>query len=226
MSLFRNETLSAKDVAYNLKRPCNDCPFRRDAPDHEGVAGSVVEYLDNIEAGRFAHTCHKTDNRTVCDGPRNFKGDKTEHCAGALHFLIRAKKSLQLPLLEAMVDGRLDYDAAKKHARRSSMVFASVAEFVSYYVRMIERIIEQKKADPKVCCVFPENAGDPPEMIRLSVARAQGLSIVECCKCGQPASHYDPKWPIFQEMNFCHDHIDDGLAEVQREAARHLQESM
>lgn len=141
LSLNTREYLTTDNVAWNLARPCADCPFRRDAPDHLGVVKSLPEYLDSIRGGTFAHTCHKTDNRSSCDGPRSFTGEQAEHCAGALHFLIRCGEGLdlQLPLLQAIEAGKLDIHAACKAAEADEAVFGSLKEFIAYYLAMLDR---------------------------------------------------------------------------------------
>ena len=76
------------NVEYNLKKPCDDCPFKKSTPFHVGVAQSIQGYADSLDAGTFAHTCHKTENRPECDGPRNHAG-KAEHCFGALLMILK-----------------------------------------------------------------------------------------------------------------------------------------
>ena len=72
---------TAKDVAFDLRTPCNDCPFRIDVPLHDGVCNSLPRLKKNIDKGLFAHTCHKSDSRS--DGyEEGYKG-KIQQCAGS-----------------------------------------------------------------------------------------------------------------------------------------------
>ena len=204
-----DENATTDKIGYNLRHTCNDCPFRKDAPMHHGVAMSIMEYLRMIDARLFAHTCHKTDNRPSCDGPKNYKGEVPEHCAGALHFLIKAKLDGQLPILQAMNDGRLNYEQARKDAE-TSPVFSSSDELIRYYMPVMLKEINERKLDPPVCVTFAEQPMDPPTMIKLSTARAQGLTILPCSTCGKPATHFDNHWPYHLEANYCDDCGGDG----------------
>ncbi len=200
MSL-RSRTLVGEQIAWDMKGPCADCPFRRDAPDHEGVAASIVGYVESIERGEFSHTCHKTDN--CADGPKNHVG-QIQHCGGALHFLVRAKCDLQLPLLKAAEAGKLDVHAMTRRARRDRRVFGSVRELVTYYLGVAQRILA--KGDPLVCTFAPGSPGDEPVYVPLSVARAKGLETIECKVCGEPAVVHDSLWPHHMSENFCGKH--------------------
>ncbi len=101
--------LLAADVDWDLKQPCDDCPFLRTSAFHGGVARSLPDYVASIENNRFAHTCHKTDCRRSVDGPKTFKGTP-KHCAGALMMLLKTGNGadLQLPLLEALEASKWD----------------------------------------------------------------------------------------------------------------------
>jgi hypothetical protein len=74
-----------RELGYNLKKPCKDCPFRKDVPVHEGVASDLMAIWGKVEMGRFAHSCHKTDARS--DGFIQGYDKGPEHCAGALIML-------------------------------------------------------------------------------------------------------------------------------------------
>lgn len=75
---------SNKDIAWDLKKPCKDCPFRRDVTPHVGVLQKMELYLGQMVNGRFAHSCHKTDPRS--DGWSGRYYGPVQHCAGALIF--------------------------------------------------------------------------------------------------------------------------------------------
>lgn len=215
---FDKPCLLVRDVAWNLKQPCNDCPFRRDAPDHAGIVAHIPAYIETIHEGRFAHTCHKTDNRA--DGPQNYTGDQVEHCAGALHFLIRAGRDLQLPLLNAAEAKLFDITEATRDANLNERVFGSVDELLTYYLNMGRRLIALRKADPLIYVMSLGDWSAHPELMLLSKAVQSGREIVSCSKCGLPATWYDSKWPYFTDMNFCNECGDhDGLPEAVTELA-------
>jgi len=65
----------------NIKAPCKDCPFRKDAP--EGWLGE--ERIINILAAS-SFTCHKTSRtRLQCAGHMIIKGDEND-------FVLMAKR--------------------------------------------------------------------------------------------------------------------------------------
>lgn len=45
----------AKDVGWDLKSPCGDCPFLKTSQFHQGVAASIPQYIESIESHTFAH---------------------------------------------------------------------------------------------------------------------------------------------------------------------------
>lgn len=71
-----------RELHFDMKAPCDDCPFRRDVPCHDGVGSDLMSIWGKIETGRFAHSCHKTDSRS--DGFTGNEKTKIQHCAGAL----------------------------------------------------------------------------------------------------------------------------------------------
>jgi hypothetical protein len=73
------------EVQFNLRRACNNCPFRKSTPHHEGVASDLSNLWGQIEKGGFLHSCHKTDPRSDGYVP-GYKGP-VSHCAGSLMML-------------------------------------------------------------------------------------------------------------------------------------------
>lgn len=132
------DILFAKDVGWDRKSPCNDCPFLKTSPFHEGVAGSLPLYMQSIQDGEFAHTCHKTDNRPGCDGPRNWHGEQPQHCVGAILMLMKTGKGmdLQLPLLRAAEAGKIDLREMMDRAKKAANVF-TVFELLKFYGRKL-----------------------------------------------------------------------------------------
>lgn len=71
---------------FNMKKPCQDCPFRPGSSTNETLAeGRLDEIVSDIRGGS-AFICHKT-----LDHVKN-----NEHCAGALVFLEREDRPNQL----------------------------------------------------------------------------------------------------------------------------------
>jgi hypothetical protein len=140
------ESLPAAELLWDLKSPCADCPFLRSSPPHHGVARGIPQVIFSIDAGTFAHTCHKTDNRPSCDGPRNFDGP-TRHCAGAVLMLLKTGqgKDLQLPLLQAAEQGKLDLAEMTARAKASPNVF-TLRGFLVFYAQWAQRKLEQAEA--------------------------------------------------------------------------------
>lgn len=135
----------ASDLHWDLKKPCADCPFTKSAKYHGGVCSSLPEYVNSIEAGRFAHTCHKTDVTEECDGPPDRHGPP-QHCAGALMMLLKTGggNDLQLPLLEAAADGKFNIDEMTKRAREDDNVF-TLRELLVFYGNELRKRLRRKK---------------------------------------------------------------------------------
>jgi hypothetical protein len=94
------------DLDWTRKAPCKDCPFLKSSPYHEGIAERLLDYgfgsyASGIEAGQFCHTCHKTDNREAVDGPKNYKGEKPQHCYGAIMMMLKSYD--QIPIQESLM---------------------------------------------------------------------------------------------------------------------------
>ena len=194
-----------EELHWEMKSPSDDCPFRRDAPAHVGIASAIPGYFNNFQKGDFSHSCHKTD--PAAEG--YVRGNETvQHCAGALMFLVRADLPLQKPCFNALNDKKFELDDLVARAHQADEVFDSVAELLDYYHRILREHAERERRDPKVCCVFPESYDAPPTMLRLREPQREGYDILECRTCGKPASHYDTHWPYHMEMNFCHKHAD------------------
>lgn len=97
------------DIDWDLTKPCDDCPFRRSTPYHQGVGHCLPEYVESIFAGRFAHTCHKTDARADSEQGKRYRG-RVKHCAGALIMLLKTGHGLdlQMPMIRAIDSGKFD----------------------------------------------------------------------------------------------------------------------
>jgi hypothetical protein len=139
-------SLLAKDIDWSRQSPCNDCPFLRTSPYHEGVASSIPDYVQSIQDGNFAHTCHKTDNRDAVDGPKNFEG-KTQHCVGAILMLLKTGKGmdLQLPLLQAAERGEIDLKVMAERAKEAKHFF-TLWEMLKFYADELKKRISNPRA--------------------------------------------------------------------------------
>ena len=75
---------------YNLKRPCDNCPFRREGgiPLHPARIHDIADMMLDWQGGTFP--CHKT----VDHDDRNTTTEK--HCAGALIFADKNGNATQM----------------------------------------------------------------------------------------------------------------------------------
>lgn len=137
-----------KTIGYDLKAPCSDCPFRKDAPLHKGVLKSLPDYAERIKEGRFSHSCHKTDERAD-SGFASLVNGKVQHCFGSLVLMKNIEESqdendpefvAQAGLLYAIVGG-VDYNEIK-----SEEVYKSIPEMVRAYKPMIEELEKERES--------------------------------------------------------------------------------
>lgn len=137
--------LLATDCDWDMKSPCDDCPFLKTSPFHQGVAQSLPDYGESIAGSSFSHSCHKTDTRPDVDGPRTFQGT-TKHCAGALMMLLKTGRGmdLQLPLLQAMEAGKFDVKEMTARAKADDRVF-TVPELLTFYATTLGRQIRNRR---------------------------------------------------------------------------------
>lgn len=132
------------DLDWDLTKPCNDCPFRRSTPWHEGVAANAVKCAESIQGHKFAHTCHKTDARADSDQGKAWQG-RPKHCAGSLIMLIKTGRGLdlQLPLLKAAEAGLVDIQALSRIAKEDKECF-TLNEFMRFQGEGLGRLIRRK----------------------------------------------------------------------------------
>jgi len=195
------QPLRSVEMDFDLHHPCGDCPFTRNGPaTHFGVITSLQQYIDLASDGFLMHTCHKTDNRNGCDGPRNFKGDKPKHCAGLLHM----QANNALPMNRGLAKRGFDWSAILE-VSEGSPAFKSVAEMVEHYTPAIWAWLLMVFDNPRVY-TFETMFGDDPKGVRYLDA-GEGAEFVPCCICGQPASHLDPQHPYntgYEKCSICH----------------------
>lgn len=98
----------------------------------------------------FAHTCHKTDNRQACDGPRNWQGERPQHCAGALMMLLKTGQGhdLQIPMLNAMQEKKFDIEEMTARAKADDRVF-TVRELLRFYATRLNNMLRRRKRKAK-----------------------------------------------------------------------------
>lgn len=140
-------TLKIADVDWDLKRPCKDCPFKKSSPFHEGVAAGCLDLMNMIEDGVFAHTCHKTDDRSDSKEGKRWPG-RVKHCVGSLYMLIKSGegKDLQRPLLQAIANGQVDVEDLTRRALTDEECF-TLSEFLAFCGDGLRRLWEREAND-------------------------------------------------------------------------------
>lgn len=134
-------TTQISDIDWNIGYPCADCPFLISSPYHEGVAGSLPEYVSAIDRGVFSHTCHKTDNREICDGARgSYKGDKPKHCAGALVMLHNTGEEATIqPYMTAVDRGWLNASKLGRMLFKMKSRAHTLDSFLKFYLKELTK---------------------------------------------------------------------------------------
>jgi len=115
-------------MRYDMKRPCDNCPFRIDVPPFIRPARAI-----EILTGDQAFACHKT-----VDYKGSFEGkldELTQHCAGVLIILERENKPHQMMRIMERIGG---YDQRKLD--RKAPVYASIKACVSAHERAHQRV--------------------------------------------------------------------------------------
>lgn len=116
---------------FDLKRPCKDCPFRKDVVGYL-KKGRAQEILDAILREDQTFTCHKTitgeriedeSGEPIAYAP----GVKDQHCAGALIMEKRYGWPNRMPRI-AISFGLFDPDAL----RDEEVVFESESAMVAH----------------------------------------------------------------------------------------------
>ena len=103
-------------MKYDLRTPCNNCPFRNDIPPY-----IHPERVEEIMGGEFA--CHKTTKHNDDGEPIN--SGREQHCAGSLILHEKMECPHQMMRIMERFGGydhtKLDMDAP---------VYGSVSEMV------------------------------------------------------------------------------------------------
>lgn len=126
---MRDSAVAARDLRFDLRGPCADCPFRSDAKMHNGVFKDLPKMVRMHEDGRLAHTCHKTDPRA--DGYVEGYSGPVQHCGGMLAMIAADPASMGAFHRRAVVLGRW-----KPEKMDLSNVFRSWRDMVNKYIEL------------------------------------------------------------------------------------------
>lgn len=124
--------ITSADIEFKMMAPCEDCPFKRSTKKHSGVAGALMEYHSNMEAGTFAHTCHKTDVRADSVHGRRHQG-KPQHCGGALALMKNDPTCTSNLVINMIARRKINPKKIKTDG-----VYASFREMVRDYARWMK----------------------------------------------------------------------------------------
>lgn len=82
-------------MKYDLKKPCENCPFRNDRPGflNKARAREIVESITDQD-GTFS--CHKHNKFADDDSEDAIETKDSQHCAGALIFLEKLGRPNQM----------------------------------------------------------------------------------------------------------------------------------
>ena len=108
----------------NLKKPCNDCPFRRNAAQGWLGAAEPAWFVESALADYTYYgfaPCHQTVNYE--DPEWDMKLDQAESCVGALQFAANCGKSPRDP----------DRAEAVAKAGKNPDVFSNPNDFIEHH---------------------------------------------------------------------------------------------
>jgi hypothetical protein len=92
-------------LAFDMKKPCATCPFRKDIP-LDGAPDWATDVLLGFRRGNLSHTCHKSDPKA--DG--YVGGKRKQHCIGMLGMMKNMGNICISPDAgHALVTGELDW---------------------------------------------------------------------------------------------------------------------
>lgn len=90
---------------FDLKQPCNNCPFRRGVGEFFGMhPDRLIEITSQT-----AFQCHKTIDYSNFDDPKKRAGDRPQQCAG-LMALLRNAGNPNAIMRMGMAFGELDME--------------------------------------------------------------------------------------------------------------------
>lgn len=113
---------------FDLKRPCAECPFRRDIPGY--LTGARAREIANAVLDGSTFPCHHTTETIETDDGESdcVATAESQHCAGALILARRRGRSSQL----SRVAERLGYYDPSA-LDMESPVFISAAEMICHH---------------------------------------------------------------------------------------------
>lgn len=159
---------------FTMKKPCKDCPFRRDVPAYLN-GPRCQEIIRSITSQDGQFPCHKT---TVHDGDGDyvpqFKGE--QHCAGAMILLEKLDQPNQIMRIAERV-GSYHRDELDMEAP----VFDTAEEFIRHHAEWDEDY------EPECCevvdgdCLAPAGWMEGGEVVH---NYAPDGEVTGCPNCG------------------------------------------
>jgi hypothetical protein len=125
-------------LRFDLKKPCNDCPFRKDAKWHGGVFKDLIKYFDLSKKKELVHTCHKTDPRSDSPEGQKYTGE-LQHCAGLLLMMHQNQRLIGPFQMAAWLKKQWDRDAMDTSVK----VFKNMKEMVKHYVKLAKKELKE-----------------------------------------------------------------------------------
>jgi len=133
---------------FNMKRPCQDCPFRRDI-DGFLTAGRAAEIAAGMLRDNTTFQCHKTlnwysssdededenedeDGQGRCQSTQ--ESEQSEHCAGALIFSLKHENKARFANGMLQIAERFGlYEPSKVDRDAFPQVFDSAEEMIDHH---------------------------------------------------------------------------------------------
>jgi len=124
-------------MEFNLKRPCKNCPYRKDCPPGWLGATRATELAKDVILGDKPFPCHKTVNYEAWQDAEEEAGEPLEYsydgkeqfCAGALIMEKKYNQGGNLSIRIARMFGRFKYENLKGE----DLVFDSTAKFIRHH---------------------------------------------------------------------------------------------
>lgn len=110
-------------MKFEIKRPCAECPFRRDCSPYLRRANEI---RDQMRDDHYWFACHET---TGAKGGRRVKPAEQSHCMGLAKVLWR-ERNLNIAMRLALTFGLLTVE--QLDAKRPA-VFRNLDEFVKHH---------------------------------------------------------------------------------------------
>ncbi len=124
-------------MEFKLKRPCPNCPYRKDCPPGWLTASRAAELAAEVILGDKSFACHKTVNYEAWRIAEEEGGEDMEYtydgneqfCAGAM---ILEKKCNQGGNLAVRI-GRMFRGFKYEDLKGEDLVFDNTAEFIKHH---------------------------------------------------------------------------------------------